>query len=46
MRIQQTDRILKDARAARHGHHERHGNERGGNAIARAWRAIVRAIKR
>jgi hypothetical protein len=44
MRIQNTDRILKDARAARHGH-DRH-EEHGGNLISRAWRAIVGAIKR
>jgi hypothetical protein len=45
MRIQQTDRILKDSRNARHSH-EQHENEHSGNAIARAWRAIVSAIKR
>jgi len=44
MRIQETDRILKDARVARHGHGGE--NERGGNVISRAWRAIVSAIKR
>jgi hypothetical protein len=43
MRIQQTDRILKDSRAARHSH-KRHKPR--GNVISRAWRAIVSAIKR
>jgi len=45
MRIQETDRILKDARAARHSH-EQHENEHSGNVITRAWRAIVGVIKR
>jgi len=45
MRSQETARILKVARNARHGH-EQHENEPRGNAIARAWRAIVSAMKR
>jgi hypothetical protein len=45
MRIQQTDRILKDSRVARHGH-QQHEHERSGNVIARAWRAIVGLVKR
>ena len=45
MRIQQTDRILKDARAARHSH-EQHEHEHNANILSRAWRAIVGAIKR
>jgi hypothetical protein len=45
MRIQETDRILKDARVARHGHNGE--SERGGgNVISRAWRAILGAFKR
>jgi hypothetical protein len=45
MRIQQTARILKDSRNARHSH-EQHESEHNGNVISRAWRAIVGAIKR
>jgi hypothetical protein len=43
MRIQETDRILKDSRAARHGH-ERH--EHSGNVLSRAWQKIVGVFKR
>jgi hypothetical protein len=45
MRIQETDRILKDSRAARHGH-ERHDHEHSGNVISRAWQKIVGVFKR
>jgi len=45
MRSQETARILKDARNARHGH-EQHENEHNGNVISRVWRAVVSAIKR
>jgi len=45
MRIQQTDRILKDARIARHGH-EQHENEHSGNVISRTWQKIVGVFKR
>ena len=37
MRIQETDRILKDARVARHAAHE---NEPQGNVVSRVWRSI------
>ena len=43
MRIQQTDRILKNSRAARHSHKQRKPT---GNAITRAWRVIVGLVKR
>jgi len=45
MRIQQTDRILKDARIARHGH-EQHENEHSWNVISRTWQKIVGVFKR
>jgi hypothetical protein len=45
MRIQETDRILKDARVARQGHGAQ-GEQGGGNVISRAWRAILGAFKR
>ena len=45
MRIQQTDRILKDSRAARHGVAQQ-GHGQSGNVIARAWQRIVGAFKR
>jgi hypothetical protein len=44
MRIQETDRILKDARVARHGNARQ--EEQGGNVISRAWRAILGTFKR
>ena len=34
MRIQETDRILKESRYARHAHHEEEG------VMSRAWRAV------
>jgi hypothetical protein len=42
MRIQETDRILKDARVARHGaqQHEQ------GNVLSRAWRKLTALFKR
>jgi hypothetical protein len=45
MRIQETDRILKDSRIARHGH-ERHDHEHSSNVISRAWQKIVGVFKR
>ncbi|HEY6139526.1 MAG TPA: hypothetical protein VI670_17325 [Thermoanaerobaculia bacterium] len=45
MRIQETDRILKDSRVARHGHGQ-HEHEHNGNVISRAWQKIVGVFKR
>lgn len=39
MRIQQTDRILKESRYARHSA-ESHANDRETNVLSRAWRAV------
>jgi len=45
MRIQETDRILKDSRVARHSaQHDNH--EHGGGVISRAWQKIVGVFKR
>jgi hypothetical protein len=44
MRIQQTDRILKDARIARHNQ-EAHEHDRGG-MLHRAWRSLTSVFKR
>ena len=44
MRIQQTDRILKDARIARHDH-QLHERDRGG-MLQRAWRSLTGIFKR
>jgi hypothetical protein len=38
MRIQETDRILKDARVSRHA--AGHENESQGNVVSRVWRSI------
>jgi hypothetical protein len=43
MRIQQTDRILKDARIARHG--QQHEQNRGG-MWQRAWQSLTGIFKR
>lgn len=40
MRIQQTDRILKESRYARNSH-ETHSHEHGSNVVSRAWRAMT-----
>jgi hypothetical protein len=40
MRIQQTDRILKESRAARHSR-ELHEHEHDTNAVTRAWRTLT-----
>jgi hypothetical protein len=45
MRIQETDRILKDSRVARHGHSQ-HEHEHNGSVISRAWQKIVGVFKR
>jgi len=45
MRIQQTDRILKDSRAARHSVAQR-PHEHGGNVITRAWHKLAGVFKR
>jgi hypothetical protein len=44
MRIQQTDRILKDSRDARHNQ-EVHEHDRGG-MWQRAWRSLTHVFKR
>jgi hypothetical protein len=44
VRIQQTDRILKEARAARHSR-ELHAHEHESNIFVRAWRALLRLFK-
>jgi hypothetical protein len=44
MRIQQTDRILKDARIARHGQ-QVHEQNRGG-MWQRAWQSLTGIFKR
>lgn len=44
MRIQQTDRILKDARIARHGQ-QVHAQKRGG-MWQRAWHSLTHIFKR
>jgi hypothetical protein len=44
MRIQQTDRILKESRNARHDH-EVHEHDRGG-MWQRAWRSLTGIFKR
>ncbi len=44
MRIQETDRILKEARYARHGH-ELHQRSRG-RLWLRAWRLVIALFKR
>ncbi|MEA2325684.1 MAG: hypothetical protein QOE68_643 [Thermoanaerobaculia bacterium] len=44
MRIQQTDRILKDARVARHGQ-QGHEQNRGG-MWQRAWQSLTGIFKR
>jgi hypothetical protein len=44
MRIQQTDRILKDARIARHDQ-KVHEQNRGG-MFQRAWRSLTGIFKR
>jgi hypothetical protein len=36
MRIQETDRILKESRSTRHTHHEDEGS-----TMSRAWRAVA-----
>jgi hypothetical protein len=42
MRIQQTDRILKESRYARHSHEaEERANGRESNVLSRAWRAVA-----
>jgi hypothetical protein len=46
MRIQETDRILKDARVARHSGHAGQNDRGGATVISRAWRAILGAFKR
>jgi hypothetical protein len=38
MRIQETDRILKDARVSRHA--AGHETESQGNVVSRVWRSI------
>lgn len=40
MRIQQTDRILKESRYARSSH-EQHSHEHDSNVVSRAWRAMT-----
>jgi hypothetical protein len=45
MRIQQTDRILKDSRIARHNH-EQHDHEPSGNVLSRAWQKLLGVFKR
>jgi hypothetical protein len=44
MRIQETDRILKEAKYARH-YHELHERDRGG-LLQRAWRSVTGIFKR
>jgi len=44
VRIQQTDRILKESRYARHGQ-EVHERDRGG-VLQRAWRSLTSVFKR
>jgi hypothetical protein len=44
MRIQQTDRILKESRDARHNQ-EVHEHDRGG-MWQRAWRSLTHVFKR
>jgi len=41
MRIQQTDRILKESRYARHSAAEVHSNDRESNVLSRAWKAVA-----
>ena len=43
MRIQETDRILKEARAARHAAHL---HEEHANPLTRAWRKLTSMFKR
>jgi hypothetical protein len=42
MRIQETDKILKDSRVLRHGNH--HQNEHSG-MLARVWRKITSVFR-
>jgi len=44
MRIQQTDRILKEARIARHGQHMQEQNR--GGMWQRAWHSLTHIFKR
>jgi hypothetical protein len=44
MRIQQTDRILKDARIARHGQHVQEQNR--GGMWQRTWQSLTGIFKR
>ena len=46
MRIQETDRILKDSRVARHSAASQEHEHNGGNVISRAWQKIVGVFKR
>lgn len=45
MRIQQTERILKESRIARNSH-EQHDHEHSGNVISRAWQKLLGVFKR
>jgi hypothetical protein len=45
MRIQETDRILKESRDSRRTH-SAHAEEHHGNVITRAWHAVTRVFKR
>lgn len=44
MRIQETDRILKEARLARHSASQQHQEE--GGVMTRAWRMISNLFKK
>lgn len=41
MRIQQTDRILKESRLARHSHEARAGGSHDANVLSRTWKAMT-----
>lgn len=44
MRIQETDRILKESRDSRRTHSTQH--EEHGNVVSRAWHAVMKVFRK